>query len=61
MEVENITDRNLKDLEEILGDTKSLKRNNKKECQLRNQWWRVSDMPVSSNLVNCSGATGRLK
>ena len=27
--VENITDMNLKDLEEILGNTKSLKRNNK--------------------------------
>ena len=28
--VENITDRNLKDLEEMLGNTKSLKRNNRK-------------------------------
>jgi hypothetical protein len=30
VEVENITDRNLKDLEEMLGSTKSLKRNNRK-------------------------------
>ena len=30
MGVENITDRNLKDLEEMLGNSKSLKRNNRK-------------------------------